>query len=72
SAQGQTLTVSGLLNNATGGSIDSGAVLTLKAMALNNGGTINAQQALGFTGTHLDNSNGVLTGAAGVTLDLLG
>ncbi|MGY2238036.1 DUF637 domain-containing protein, partial [Pseudomonas gingeri] len=40
--------------------------------ALNNGGTINAQQALGFTGTHLDNSNGVLTGAAGVTLDLLG
>nr|WP_256346939.1 DUF637 domain-containing protein [Pseudomonas gingeri] len=72
SAQGQTLTVSGLLNNATGGSIDSGAVLTLKAMALNNGGSINAQQALGFTGTHLDNSNGVLTGAAGVTLDLLG
>ncbi|NWC37244.1 DUF637 domain-containing protein [Pseudomonas gingeri] len=72
SAQGQTLTVSGLLNNATGGSIDSGAVLTLKAMALNNGGTINAQQALAFTGTHLDNSNGVLTGAAGVTLDLLG
>ncbi|WP_306173030.1 DUF637 domain-containing protein [Pseudomonas gingeri] len=72
SAQGQTLTVSGLLNNATGGSIDSGALLTLKAMALNNGGTINAQQALGFTGTHLDNSNGVLTGAAGVTLDLLG
>ncbi|SDS84781.1 filamentous hemagglutinin [Pseudomonas asplenii] len=72
SAQGQTLTVSGVLNNATGGSIDSGAALTLQAMALNNGGTINAQQALTYTGTTLDNSNGTFSGSTAVTLDLLG
>ncbi|KPA88528.1 filamentous hemagglutinin family N-terminal domain [Pseudomonas asplenii] len=72
SGQGQTLTVSGVLNNATGGSIDSGAALTLQAMALNSGGTINAQQALTYTGTTLDNSNGTFSGSAAVTLDLLG
>ncbi len=72
SAQGQTLTVSGVLNNATGGSIDSGAALTLQAMTLNNGGTINAQQALTYTGTTLDNSNGTFSGSTAVTLDLLG
>ncbi|KPA99647.1 filamentous hemagglutinin N-terminal domain-containing protein [Pseudomonas asplenii] len=72
SGQGQTLTVSGVLNNAAGGSIDSGAALTLQAMALNNGGTINALQALTYTGTTLDNSNGTFSGSAAVTLDLLG
>ncbi|SDT36291.1 filamentous hemagglutinin [Pseudomonas asplenii] len=68
----QKLTVAGLLNNIQGGSIDSGAGLTLQAMALNNAGSISAQQAIGFTGTRLDNSAGTLTGNGAVTLDLLG
>src|SRR5450830_1676865 len=72
SGAGQSLTVSGLLNNAQGGLIDSGAALTLNAMALTSSGTINAQQALTFTGTDLDNSNGTLSGGTAVTLDLLG
>jgi len=72
SGAGQSLTVRGLLNNAQGGLIDSGAALTLNAMALTSSGTINAQQALTFTGTDLDNSNGTLSGGAAVTLDLLG
>nr|WP_256346934.1 DUF637 domain-containing protein [Pseudomonas gingeri] len=72
SAAGQRLTVTGLLDNSLDGSISSGAALTLQAMALNNGGTVNATDALTFTGTDLDNSNGTFTGNAGVTLDLLG
>ncbi|MEF9674207.1 hypothetical protein QNM99_27280 [Pseudomonas sp. PCH446] len=32
------------MNNAAGGSIDSGSTLTLNAMALNNGGSVSAQQ----------------------------
>ncbi|MPQ69198.1 MULTISPECIES: filamentous hemagglutinin N-terminal domain-containing protein [unclassified Pseudomonas] len=72
SGAGQSLTVSGLLNNAQGGLIDSGAALTLNTMALTSSGTINAQQALTFTGTDLDNSNGTLSGGTAVTLDLLG
>ncbi|WDH38071.1 filamentous hemagglutinin N-terminal domain-containing protein [Pseudomonas chlororaphis] len=68
----QLLTVGGLLNNTLGGSIDSGAALTLQAMALNNGGNINAQQSLGFTGTTLDNSGGSLASNGAVNLDLLG
>ncbi|UWF47183.1 hemagglutinin repeat-containing protein [Pseudomonas sp. N3-W] len=68
----QRLSVSGLLNNAQGGSIDSGASLTLQAMALSNGATISAQQALNFTGTTLDNSNGSLAGNGAVNIDLLG
>ncbi|NWD48162.1 hemagglutinin repeat-containing protein [Pseudomonas gingeri] len=72
SAAGQRLTVTGLLDNTLDGSISSGAALTLQAMALNNGGTVNATDALTFTGTNLDNSNGTFTGNAGVTLDLLG
>ncbi|NWD71099.1 filamentous hemagglutinin N-terminal domain-containing protein [Pseudomonas gingeri] len=72
SGAGQSLTTSGLLNNAQGGLIDSGAALVLNAMALTNSGTINAQQALTFTGTDLDNSNGSLNGGAAVSLDLLG
>ncbi|WP_248767181.1 filamentous hemagglutinin N-terminal domain-containing protein [Pseudomonas sp. MWU12-2345] len=72
SGAGQSLTVSGLLNNAQGGLIDSGATLALNTMALTSSGTINVQQALTFTGTDFDNSNGTLSGGAAVTLDLLG
>ncbi|WP_338064619.1 DUF637 domain-containing protein [Pseudomonas gingeri] len=72
SAAGQRLTVTGLLDNSLDGSISSGAALTLQAMALNNGGTVSAVDALSFTGTDLDNSNGTFSGNAGVTLDLLG
>ncbi|MBV6748663.1 hemagglutinin repeat-containing protein, partial [Pseudomonas chlororaphis] len=72
SAGAQSLTVTGLLSNGLGGLIDAGTLLTLNAMALNNNGTVQAQQALTFTGTDLDNSNGTLSGGAGVTLDLLG
>ena len=69
----QTLTLSGLLNNAQGGLIDSGATLTMQAMTLGNaGGTVNAKQDLSFTGTTLDNTGGNLIGNAAVTLDLLG
>ncbi|WP_123414700.1 hemagglutinin repeat-containing protein [Pseudomonas brassicacearum] len=70
----QTLTVTGgLLNNAQNGLIDSGAVLVMNAMTLGNaGGTVNAQKALNFTGSALDNSGGNLIGNAAVTLDLLG
>ncbi|WP_420232608.1 filamentous hemagglutinin N-terminal domain-containing protein [Pseudomonas sp. ABY48] len=70
----QTLTVTGgLLNNAQGGLIDSGAILVMNAMTLGNAsGTVNAQKALNFTGTTLDNRGGNLIGNAAVTLDLLG
>jgi filamentous hemagglutinin len=69
----QTLTLSGLLNNAQGGLIDSGATLAMQAMTLGNaGGTVNAKQDLSFTGTTLDNTGGNLVGNAAVTLDLLG
>ncbi|EJM04483.1 hemagluttinin repeat protein, partial [Pseudomonas sp. GM102] len=69
----QTLTISGLLNNAQGGLIDSGATLAMQAMTLGNaGGTVNAKQNLSFTGTALDNTGGNLVGDAAVTLDLLG
>ncbi|WP_041475785.1 two-partner secretion domain-containing protein [Pseudomonas ogarae] len=74
SGSDQTLTVTGgLLNNAQGGLIDSGATLVMNAMSLGNaGGTVNAQKALNFTGTTLDNSGGKLIGNGAVTLDLLG
>ncbi|MCS3836421.1 filamentous hemagglutinin [Pseudomonas sp. JAI111] len=73
SSGNQTLTLSGLLNNAQGGLIDSGATLTMQAMTLGNaGGTVNANQDLSFTGTTLDNTGGNLIGSGAVTLDLLG
>ncbi|AZD80697.1 filamentous hemagglutinin N-terminal domain-containing protein [Pseudomonas chlororaphis] len=72
SGAGQQLTVGGLLNNTQGGSIDSGAALTMQAMTLNNAGTVSAQQALGFTGTTLDNTGGSLVSNGAVNLDLLG
>ncbi|MGU3347441.1 two-partner secretion domain-containing protein [Pseudomonas monsensis] len=69
----QTLTVSGLLNNAAGGLIATDATLALQAMTLGNaGGTVNATQDLSFTGTTLDNTGGSLAGNGAVTLDLLG
>ncbi|NWD75824.1 hemagglutinin repeat-containing protein [Pseudomonas gingeri] len=72
SAGAQKLTVAGLLNNGQGGLIDAGTTLTLNAMTLNNSGTVQAQQALSFTGTNLDNSNGSLSSKTSVNLDLLG
>lgn len=73
SAGAQTLTLSGLLNNAQGGLISSGATLAVQAMTLGNAsGTVNAEQALSFTGTTLDNIGGNLAGNAAVTVDLLG
>ncbi len=73
SAGGQRLTIRGLLNNGQGGLIDSGAALTLNAMALGNGaGSISAQQALEVNANSLDNSAGSLIGNAAVTLKLLG
>ncbi|MFJ7282253.1 hemagglutinin repeat-containing protein [Pseudomonas sp. NPDC099000] len=73
SAGAQTLTLSGLLNNAQGGLISSGATLAMQAMTLGNAsGTVNAEQALSFTGTTLDNTGGNLAGNAAVTVDLLG
>jgi len=73
SAAEQTLNVSGLLSNAQGGLIDSGAALGLNVQALDNtGGTISTQQALSLIGTRFDNSNGLLISKGAVTLDLLG
>jgi filamentous hemagglutinin len=73
SAAGQGLTISGLLNNANGGLIDSGAGLDMQATTLANiSGTINAQQALSFTGTDLTNNGGTLVSNGQLTLDLLG
>ncbi|MGP8544168.1 DUF637 domain-containing protein, partial [Pseudomonas protegens] len=62
-----------LLDNSQGGSIDSAATLTLRAMTLGNqGGTVNAAGDLEFIGSDLDNSHGTFTGKQGVTLELLG
>ncbi|WP_052107364.1 two-partner secretion domain-containing protein [Pseudomonas chlororaphis] len=73
SGGGQTLIVSGLLNNAQGGLIDSGAALGLQARTLNNsGGIIQAQQPIDVAVSTLDNSNGSLMGNGAVSLDLLG
>ncbi|WP_375140061.1 filamentous hemagglutinin N-terminal domain-containing protein [Pseudomonas sp. IPO3778] len=73
SGGGQTLTVTGPLNNSQGGLIDSGATLDVQAPTLiNAGGAINAQQNISVTGTTVDNTAGTLIGNSGVTLDLLG
>ncbi|MCX2545953.1 hemagglutinin repeat-containing protein [Pseudomonas sp. COW5] len=69
----QTLTVTGTLNNAQGGQIDSGAALDITAKRLDNTrATINAKQDIRFTGTDLDNTEGVLASEMAVNLDLLG
>ncbi|MFJ2464093.1 hemagglutinin repeat-containing protein [Pseudomonas sp. NPDC087615] len=70
---GQTLVVAGSLNNAQGGLIDSGVSLDIQASSLNNtNATVNAKQDIRFTGTDLDNSEGVLAADAAITLNLLG
>ena len=70
----QTLTITGgTIGNASGGLIESGDTLEIRAATLNNaGGRITATKALTFTGNQLDNSNGSLVGKDIVTLDLLG
>ena len=69
----QALTVASLLNNAAGGSIYSGATLTMQAMTLGNaGGSVSAKQDLSFVGTTLDNTGGMAASDGAVTLDLLG
>ncbi|WP_248741907.1 MULTISPECIES: hemagglutinin repeat-containing protein [unclassified Pseudomonas] len=70
----QTLTITGgTIGNASGGLIESGDTLDIRAATLNNaGGRITATKALTFSGTQLDNSSGSLVGKDSVTLDLLG
>lgn len=69
----QTLAVAGTLNNGQGGQIDSGAALDITAKRLDNTrAAINAKQDIRFTGTDLDNTEGVLASEAAVNLDLLG
>ncbi|MDP9711126.1 UNVERIFIED_ORG: filamentous hemagglutinin [Pseudomonas fluorescens] len=73
SESAQTLTLTGTLNNAQGGLIDSGADLGITAKRLDNTkATINAKQDIRFIGTDLDNTEGVLASDAAVNLDLLG
>ncbi|RBC01515.1 filamentous hemagglutinin N-terminal domain-containing protein [Pseudomonas sp. MWU12-2115] len=73
SGEAQALTVASLLNNAAGGSIYSGATLTMQAMTLGNaGGSVSAKQDLSFVGTTLDNTGGMAASDGAVTLDLLG
>ncbi|MFJ2357406.1 hemagglutinin repeat-containing protein [Pseudomonas fluorescens] len=73
SAAGQTLTLSGTLNNNQGGLIDSGVALDISSAALTNaGGTINAQQVINVNATSVDNSTGQIAGNAAITLGLLG
>ncbi|MGE1172730.1 hemagglutinin repeat-containing protein [Pseudomonas sp. BW7P1] len=70
----QTLTITGgTIGNNSGGLIESGDTLDIRAATLNNdGGRITATKALAFTGNQLGNSNGSLVGKDSVTLDLLG
>ncbi|MBX8477311.1 hypothetical protein K5D38_21250, partial [Pseudomonas cichorii] len=70
---GQTLTVTGLLDNSQKGLIDSGADLIVTANALDNSaGTLGTQQDFSFEGRTLDNSSGTLSSKGKITLDLLG
>jgi filamentous hemagglutinin len=73
SGAGQTLTLSGALNNSLGGLISSGAALDIVSTAFTNaGGSINAEQALTATATRLDNTGGQIASNAAVTLNLSG
>lgn len=73
SAAGQTLTLSGALNNNLGGLISSGAALDIVSTAFTNaGGVINAEQAFNATATRLDNQGGQVAGNAAITLNLSG
>ncbi|WP_439894588.1 two-partner secretion domain-containing protein [Pseudomonas syringae] len=71
SGAGQTLTVTGRLDNSQKGLIDSGAGLTIKAATLDNtAGNLTAAQDLSFEGGTLDNSAGNLSSKGAMTLDL--
>ncbi|WP_460352576.1 MULTISPECIES: two-partner secretion domain-containing protein [unclassified Pseudomonas] len=73
SGAGQSLTLSGALNNNQGGLIASDAALVLVSMALTNvGGAINAQQAITATVSRLDNSGGQIASNDAITLNLSG
>lgn len=73
SGAGQSLTLSGALNNNQGGLIASGAALDLVSMALTNvGGAINAQQAITATVSRLDNSGGQIASNDAITFNLSG
>ncbi|MCR8931695.1 MULTISPECIES: two-partner secretion domain-containing protein [unclassified Pseudomonas] len=73
SAAGQTLTLSGGLNNNLGGLISSGAALDIVSTAFSNaGGIINAEQAFNATATRLDNQGGQVASNAAITLNLSG
>lgn len=73
SGAGQSLTLSGALNNNQGGLIASDAALDLVSMALTNvGGAINAQQAITATVSRLDNSGGQIASNGAITLNLSG
>ena len=73
SGAGQTLTLSGALNNSQGGLIASDGALDLLSMALTNvGGAINAQQAITATVSRLDNSGGQIASNDAITLNLSG
>ncbi|WP_241092040.1 filamentous hemagglutinin N-terminal domain-containing protein [Pseudomonas viridiflava] len=72
SGAGQSLTVTGRLDNSQKGLIDSGAGLTIKAATLDNtAGNLTAAQDLSFEGGTLDNSAGNLSSRGAMTLDLL-
>ncbi|MGP6421033.1 two-partner secretion domain-containing protein [Pseudomonas putida] len=73
SGAGQSLTLSGALNNNQGGLISSDGALDLLSMALTNvGGAINAQQAIIATVSRLDNSGGQIASNDAITLNLSG
>ncbi|HEX4552167.1 filamentous hemagglutinin N-terminal domain-containing protein [Pseudomonas sp.] len=73
SGAGQTLTLSGVLNNNLSGLIASGAALDIVSTAFTNaGGAINAQQAINVTASRLDNSAGQIAANGAITLDLSG
>ncbi|WP_095136424.1 filamentous hemagglutinin N-terminal domain-containing protein [Pseudomonas sp. Irchel s3a10] len=73
SGAGQTLTLSGALNNNQDGLISSDGALDLLSMALTNvGGAINAQQAIIATVSRLDNSGGQIASNDAITLNLSG
>jgi filamentous hemagglutinin len=73
SAAGQTLTLSGALNNNLGGLISSGAALDIVSTAFTNaGGIINAEQAFNATASRLDNQGGQIASNAAITLNLSG
>ncbi|WP_405124067.1 DUF637 domain-containing protein [Pseudomonas sp. M20] len=73
SGAGQTLTLSGALDNNQGGLIASGAALDIVSTAFSNiGGVINAQQVFNATASSLDNRGGQIASNNAITLNLSG